>query len=95
MTTREFNDRLRRKARKVGLTISPELAEGLEAYYRLLELWNDKINLTSLPLREAPRFDGVLDGMAWWSCVKARDASTCGPPVGRRRGHPRCPVEPS
>ncbi|MGE5358169.1 MAG: 16S rRNA (guanine(527)-N(7))-methyltransferase RsmG [Bacteroidales bacterium] len=54
MTTREFNDRLRRKARKAGLSISAELAEGLEAYYRLLELWNDKINLTSLPLREAP-----------------------------------------
>lgn len=54
MTTREFNDRLRRKARKAGLSISAELAEGLEAYYRLLELWNDKINLTSLPLRQAP-----------------------------------------
>src|SRR5512141_555160 len=54
MTNREFNDRLRRKARKAGLSISAELCEGLEAYYRLLELWNDKINLTSLPLREAP-----------------------------------------
>jgi 16S rRNA (guanine527-N7)-methyltransferase len=54
VTTREFNDRLRRKARKVGLTISSELTEGLEAYYRLLELWNEKINLTALPLRDAP-----------------------------------------
>jgi 16S rRNA (guanine527-N7)-methyltransferase len=54
VTTREFNDRLRRKARKAGLSISAELAEGLEAYYRLLELWNEKINLTALPLRDAP-----------------------------------------
>ncbi len=54
MTTREFNERLRRKARRSGLSISPEVAEGLEAYYRLLELWNEKINLTALPLRDAP-----------------------------------------
>jgi len=59
VTTREFRERLRRKARKAGLAISTELAEGLEAYYRLLELWNAKINLTALPLREAP--DEVMD----------------------------------
>jgi 16S rRNA (guanine527-N7)-methyltransferase len=34
--------------------MSADLVEALEAYYRLLELWNEKINLTSLPLREAP-----------------------------------------
>lgn len=70
MTTREFNDRLRRKARKAGLSISPELAEGLEAYYRLLELWNERINLTALPLRDAP--DEAMERLLIEPLVAAR-----------------------
>jgi len=33
------------------------------------------------PLREAPRCDDVPDGMAWWSCVKARDTARSSPPA--------------
>ena len=50
MTTREFQDRLARRARRAGVTVSPELASSLETYYRLLAIWNQKINLSGLDL---------------------------------------------
>ena len=53
MTNREFQDRLARRAKRAGLTLAPEVAAGLEAYFRLLETWNRKINLTGLNLAEA------------------------------------------
>ena len=53
MTSREFQDRLARRARRAGEVLSPDVATGLETYYRLLETWNRKINLTGLNLTEA------------------------------------------
>ena len=50
MNSREFQDRLTRRARRAGLTLPAELAARLEAYYRLLATWNSKINLTGLKL---------------------------------------------
>ena len=52
MSSREFQERLTRRARRVGLTIRPELGAQLEIYYRLLSTWNKKINLTGLNLSE-------------------------------------------
>ena len=52
MTSREFQDRLARRARRAGVSISAELAAKLEIYYRLLATWNRKINLTALDLNE-------------------------------------------
>ena len=52
MTSREFQDRLTRRARRGGVTLSPALANQLEAYYRLLATWNTRINLTGLRLSE-------------------------------------------
>ena len=52
MTSREFKDRLSRRARRAGVTLAPDLAEQLEVYYRLLATWNTKINLTGLKLSE-------------------------------------------
>lgn len=52
MTSREFQDKLARRARRAGVTVNPLLAARLEAYYRLLAIWNTKINLTGLPLAE-------------------------------------------
>ncbi|OFW02808.1 MAG: 16S rRNA (guanine(527)-N(7))-methyltransferase RsmG [Acidobacteria bacterium RIFCSPLOWO2_02_FULL_68_18] len=52
MTTREFQDRFTRRARRAGLSVAPELTARLEAYYRLLTAWNTKINLTGLKLAE-------------------------------------------
>lgn len=53
MNSREFQRRLGRRARRAGLTLTVELAAQLEAYYRLLTIWNAKINLTGLKLSEA------------------------------------------
>ena len=52
MSSREFQERLARRARRAGLTIRPELGVQLEIYYRLLSTWNKKINLTGLNLSE-------------------------------------------
>lgn len=53
MTSREFQDKLSRRARRAGVSLPAPLASQLEAYYRLLAIWNAKINLTGLPLAEA------------------------------------------
>jgi 16S rRNA (guanine527-N7)-methyltransferase len=52
VSSREFQDRLARRARRAGLTIQPELGAQLEVYFRLLSTWNRKINLTGLNLDE-------------------------------------------
>jgi 16S rRNA (guanine527-N7)-methyltransferase len=62
VTSRAFQDRLHKRARKAGLNISDELAGQLEQYFSLLAKWNAKINLTAFNLRE-PRdeaFDRLL-----------------------------------
>ena len=52
VTSREFRERLGRRARRVAVAVPPALKEALETYYRLLALWNAKINLTALDLEE-------------------------------------------
>lgn len=52
MSSREFQERLARRARRAGLTIRPELGAQLEIYYRLLSTWNKKINLTGLKVED-------------------------------------------
>jgi 16S rRNA (guanine527-N7)-methyltransferase len=53
VTSREFQDKLARRARRAGISPPAELAARLEVYYRLLDAWNAKINLTGLTLSEA------------------------------------------
>lgn len=48
MNSREFREKLTRRARRASVVLPPELASKLEAYYRLLATWNSKINLTGL-----------------------------------------------
>lgn len=62
MTSREFRERLRRRAKRVGAEVPDAAVEALEAYYRLLAKWNVKINLTALPLDEPAdeTFDRLL-----------------------------------
>lgn len=50
MSSREFFDRVRRRARKADVQLSEELLDRLETYFRLLAAWNAKINLTALDL---------------------------------------------
>ncbi len=52
VSSREFQDRLARRARRAGLTIRQDLGAQLEIYYRLLSTWNKKINLTGLNLSD-------------------------------------------
>ncbi|MDA1185022.1 MAG: 16S rRNA (guanine(527)-N(7))-methyltransferase RsmG [Acidobacteria bacterium] len=54
MNSRDFQSRLARRARRAGLALPAQLSEQLEAYYRLLAIWNAKINLTGLKLADAP-----------------------------------------
>jgi 16S rRNA (guanine527-N7)-methyltransferase len=54
MTSREFLERVRRRARRADVQASDRLLEQLEAYFRLLAAWNAKINLTALDLTRDP-----------------------------------------
>jgi len=59
VTSREFRDRLARRARRAKVAVAPETAAILEEYFGLLDRWNAKINLTALPLR--PPTDETFD----------------------------------
>jgi len=50
VASREFGERLRRRAKSAGISLDRPLAEGLETYYQLLAKWNSKINLTAFKL---------------------------------------------
>lgn len=78
MTTRDFQDRLARRARRAGVSLSPDLAAGLETYFRLLATWNQKINLSGMDLSD-PTPD-ALDRLLIEPVVAARHVS---PGVGR------------
>lgn len=78
MTARAFGERLRRRAKRAGVTIDPGLCEKLETYYRLLATWNQKINLTALNLRETS--DEAFDRLLVEPLVAARQA-----PVGAQK----------
>ncbi len=55
MTSREFAARLERRLSRADVLVpSPEVVSQLAAYYDLLAHWNARINLTSLPLHDAP-----------------------------------------
>jgi 16S rRNA (guanine527-N7)-methyltransferase len=59
VTSRAFQDRLAKRARKTGCAISPGVLDQLDAYFSLLARWNAKINLTAFNLREPS--DEALD----------------------------------
>jgi 16S rRNA (guanine527-N7)-methyltransferase len=62
VTSREFKERLTRRARRADLTLAAPLIASLEQYYSLLARWNTKINLTALPLGQPDdeAFDRLL-----------------------------------
>ncbi len=59
MSAREFRDRLRRRSKRAGVELTPELTESLARYYVLLAKWNAKINLTSFHLEPAGQDEAV------------------------------------
>jgi 16S rRNA (guanine527-N7)-methyltransferase len=70
MTTRAFQERLIRRARKAGLSLSQGLAHDLERYFTLLAQWNEKMNLTAFALGEAG--DEALDRLLIEPIVAAK-----------------------
>lgn len=50
MASREFRERLSRRAKSAGVSLDKPLIDGLETYYQLLTKWNAKINLTAFRL---------------------------------------------
>lgn len=59
MTSREFKERLLRRAHKARVQLPNDILAPYEAYFRLLAQWNVKINLTGLPLQ--PPTDDTFD----------------------------------
>jgi 16S rRNA (guanine527-N7)-methyltransferase len=70
MTPREFSERLAKRARKANVNLEAQAAESLGAYYRLLEFWNEKVNLTAFSLKDAP--DEAIDRLLIEPLVAAR-----------------------
>lgn len=74
MSSREFRDRLRRRARKARLDLGAELADNLERYYALLAKWNARINLTAFTLDPAGQ-DEAIDRLLVEPLIAARHVS--------------------
>jgi 16S rRNA (guanine527-N7)-methyltransferase len=70
MTAREFNDRLLKRLRRAGLSPDAQTIDSLTSYYRLLEFWNQKVNLTAFSLSDAP--DEAIDRLLIEPLVAAR-----------------------
>ena len=93
MTSREFQDRLARRAKRAGVSLGPQLLSGLEIYFRLIEAWNRKINLTGLNLAEAA--PETLDRLLIEPLVAARHIPTGASrmlDVGSGGGSPAIPM---
>jgi len=70
MTSREFAERVTKLGRRAGVPPAPALVASLEVYYRLLEAWNAKINLTALDL--AGGGDATIDRLLIEPLVAAK-----------------------
>ena len=70
MTPREFSERLAKRTRKANVTLDAGVAESLAAYYRLLETWNEKVNLTAFSLKDGA--DEAIDRLLVEPLVAAR-----------------------
>jgi len=94
MTSREFSDRVRRRARRAGVQVSVGLLEQLETYFRLLDTWNAKINLTALDLEHDP--DHAVDRLLIEPLVAVRhlDGGTARViDIGSGGGSPAIPMK--
>lgn len=82
-----------RRARRAGVSLKSDLAEQLEAYFKLLTAWNAKMNLTGLSLTE--QGPEALDRLLVEPLVAAKHAS--GPvnsliDIGSGGGSPAIPL---
>ena len=93
MTSRAFQDRLLKRARRAGCSLNPVVAGHLEQYFSLLTRWNAKINLTAFNLRE-PR-DEAFDRLLIEPIVAAQHvppSATSVIDVGSGSGSPAIPL---
>jgi 16S rRNA (guanine527-N7)-methyltransferase len=70
---REFQERLIRRGRRAGVSVSASLATKLEVYFKLLAAWNAKMNLTGLDLAE--QGPAALDRLLIEPLVAAKHAT--------------------
>lgn len=62
-----------KRLRRSGLSPDTQTIESLTSYYRLLEFWNQKVNLTAFSLTDAP--DEAIDRLLIEPLVAARHLS--------------------
>lgn len=94
MSSREFRDRLRRRARKAGVDLDASLADSLEKYYALLAKWNAKINLTAFKLEPGGE-DEAVDRLLIEPLIAAKHvsaAATTAIDIGSGGGSPAIPI---
>jgi 16S rRNA (guanine527-N7)-methyltransferase len=94
LSARELRERLRRRAKRAGIEIQPELVDGLERYYALLSRWNKKINLTSFRL-EPDGQDEAVDRLLIEPIAAARHipaSATAAIDIGSGGGSPAIPL---
>jgi len=95
VTSREFKQRLARRARRSHAALESEWLEPLERYFRLLARWNEKINLTALPLGNATT-DETIDRLLVEPLAAARyvaDRPECWFDLGSGGGSPAIPLK--
>jgi 16S rRNA (guanine527-N7)-methyltransferase len=90
VTVKDVGARLRRRARRAGLTVQPSVAAGLGSYLELLLRWNERINLTALR-----NLDEAIDRLLLEPLVAARHATGANSllDVGSGGGSPAIPLK--
>ena len=88
---REFRARLERRAKRVGLTVSVELAEKLGAYVDLLSRWNKRMNLTALDERDEAIDRLLIEPLVAVKYLSSRTAAVLD--IGSGGGSPAIPMK--
>ena len=88
---RDFRARLERRAKRVGLTVSVELAERLGAYVELLSRWNKRMNLTALDERDEAIDRLLIEPLVAVKYLPARSAAVLD--IGSGGGSPAIPMK--
>ncbi len=89
--SRDFRARLERRAKRVGLTVSVELAERLGAYVELLSRWNKRINLTALDERDEAIDRLLIEPLVAVKYLPSRSAAVLD--IGSGGGSPAIPMK--
>lgn len=95
MSAKRLRDRIIRRARHAGVEVSADLLDGLESYYRELERWNRRINLTAFELPDDGS-DEAVDRLLVEPLVAARhipSGATSLLDIGSGGGSPAIPMK--